>query len=83
MKNLDLTYKLFDLKIKSKAPDQIYFMSQLFQEHSHCYDRQKDKIRKSKLGKFIYFSCHSFPLRTGKFLENTFHRYTGIWTKGR
>ena len=28
MKNLDLTYKLFDLKIKSKAPDQIYFMSQ-------------------------------------------------------
>ena len=40
MKNLDLTYKLFDLKIKSKVPDQIYFMSQLFQEHSHCYDKK-------------------------------------------
>ena len=27
MENLDLTYKLVDLKIKSKAPDQICFMS--------------------------------------------------------
>ena len=32
MESLDLTYKLVDLKIKSKAPDQIYFMSQVFQE---------------------------------------------------
>ena len=35
MESLDLTYKLFHLKIKSKAPDQIYYMSQVFQEH--CY----------------------------------------------
>ena len=34
MESLDLTFKLVDLKIKSKAPDQIYFMSQVFQEHS-------------------------------------------------
>ena len=34
MESLDLTYKLFNLKVKSKAPDQIYFMSQVFQEHS-------------------------------------------------
>ena len=31
MESLDFTYKLFDLKIKSKAPDQIYFMFQVFQ----------------------------------------------------
>ena len=42
---LDLTYKLVELKIKSEAPDQIYFVSQVFQEHSHCYDKRK-KIRK-------------------------------------
>ena len=40
MESLELTYKLFDLKIKSKAPDQIYFISQVFQEHSHCYDKR-------------------------------------------
>ena len=38
--SLDLAYKLVDLKIKSKAPDQIYFMSQVFQEHCHCYDKR-------------------------------------------
>ena len=41
MESLDLAYKLVDLKIKSKAPDQIYFMSQVFQEHSHCYDKRR------------------------------------------
>ena len=41
MEILDLTDKLVDLMIKSKAPDQIYFMSQVFQEHSHCYDKRK------------------------------------------
>ena len=41
MESLDLTYKLIALKIKSKTLDQIYFMSQVFQEHSHCYDKRK------------------------------------------
>ena len=41
MESLDFTYKLIALKIKSKTLDQIYFMSQVFQEHSHCYDKRK------------------------------------------
>ena len=41
MESLDLTYKLIALKIKSKTLDQIYFMSQVFQEHSHYYDKRK------------------------------------------
>ena len=43
MESLALTDKLFDLKIKSKSPDQIYFMSQVFQEHSYCYNDKKKK----------------------------------------
>ena len=34
MESLDLTYNLIALKIKSKTLDRIYFMSQVFQEHS-------------------------------------------------
>ena len=44
MEILDLTYKLNKLiafKIKSKALDRIYFMSQVFQEHSHSCDKRK------------------------------------------
>ena len=41
MERLDLTYNLVDLKIKSKAPDQIYFKSQVFQERRHCYKKEK------------------------------------------
>ena len=41
MESLDLTIKLVDLKVKSKAPEKIYFMSQVFQEHSDCYDKRK------------------------------------------
>ena len=33
MESLDLTKKLVDLNIKSKALDQIYLMSQVFREH--------------------------------------------------
>ena len=97
MESLDLTYNLIVLKINGKAPVQIYFMSQVFQEHSHCYDKRNYIIRKLKLGKFIHFCCHPFPIRTGvvsiphvpptfftvKFLEIVFHRYMGILAKGR
>ena len=41
MEILDLTYKLIAFKIKSKALDRIYFMSQVFQEHSHSCDKRK------------------------------------------
>ena len=40
---LDLTNKLIALKSKCKALDRIYFMSQVFQKHSHSYG--KGKIR--------------------------------------
>ena len=66
MESLDLTYKLVDLKIKSKAPDQIYFMSQVFQEPSHYYDKRWPTSAKQNLDiltkkdkyhhKTIYFS---------------------------
>ena len=52
MENLNLTYYLVDLKIKNKAPVEIYFMSRVFQEHSHCYDKRKNKkneVRKMNL----------------------------------
>ena len=41
MESLDLTYKLVDLNVKRKALDQIYFISQVFLEDSHCYDKRK------------------------------------------
>ena len=94
MESLDLTYKLIALKIKSKTLDQIYFMSQVFQEHSHCYDKRK-KIRKLKLQKFIIFAAtpslsgrgllqpHPPTFFVAKIFENFFHRYMRIWTKGR
>ena len=47
MESLDLTYKLIAFKIKSKTLDQIYFMSQVFQEHSHYYDKRKNKKMKT------------------------------------
>ena len=47
MENLDLTYNLIALKIKRKTLDQIYFMSQVFQEHSHCYDNRNKKENES------------------------------------
>ena len=54
MERHELTYKLVDLKIESKALDQIYFMSSVFQEHSHCYDkRKKNKIKIAKIYLFL------------------------------
>ena len=64
MESLDLAYKLVDLKIKSKAPDQIYFMSQVFQEHSHCYYKTK-KNKKMKLTKIYLFLLPSLPSQDG------------------
>ena len=91
MESLDLTYKLIALKIKSKTPDRMYFMSQVFQEHSHCYDKRK-KWENENL--FIFAAtpslsgqgdcCNPHPLTfsTAKTFEKIFHRYMGIWTKG-
>ena len=58
MESLDLTYKLIALKI-----DRIYFMSQVFQEHSHCYDKRKN--RKMKTTKIYLFLLPSLPTQDG------------------
>ena len=89
MESFDLSCNFGRPKNKNKkTPDQIYFMSQVYQEHSHCYD--KGKKRNSKLGKFIYFCCHLFPLRTGGVVAtppppptvNFWNFFLGIWTQG-
>ena len=54
MESLDLTNKLIALKIKSEALDRIYFMSQVFQEHSHCYDKRKKQENENYDNLFIY-----------------------------
>ena len=59
MESLDLTFQLADLKIKSKAPDQIYFMIQVFQEHSHCYDKRKKKENENYENLFIFVATPS------------------------
>ena len=54
MESFGLTYKLIALKIKSNTLDQIYFMSQVFQEHSHCYDKGKnEKMKTTKIYLFL------------------------------
>ena len=64
MESFDLTCKLVDLKIKSKAPDQIYFISQVFQEHRHCYDKVKNK--KIKIRKICLFLLPLLPSQNGE-----------------
>ena len=59
MESLDLTYKSVDLNIKSKALDQIYFMSQVFHEHIHCYDKRKNT--KMKITKIYLFLLPPLP----------------------
>ena len=54
MESLDLAYKLVDLKIKSKAPDQMDFMSQVFQVHSHSYDKRKKSENENYENLFIF-----------------------------
>ena len=94
MESLDLTYKLIALKIKSKPLDQIYFMSQVFQEHSHCYNKRKKKENENYKNLYIFAATPSLSGRgvqppphpptffMAKMFENVFHRYMGIWTKG-
>ena len=97
MESLDLTNKLIALKIKSKTLDRIYFMSQISQEHNHCYDKRKNK--KMKITKIYLFLLPHLPSQDGgrlfqpssppppnfftaKIFEKFFHRYMGIWKKG-
>ena len=63
MESLDLSNKLIALKIKSKALDRIDFMSQVFQEHSHCYDKRKNK--KMKITKIYLFLLPPVPSQDG------------------
>ena len=63
MESLDLTYKLIVLKIKSKTLDRIYFMSQVFQEHSHCYDKRKIHKNENYENLFIFAATPSLSER--------------------
>ena len=40
--------------IKSKTLEQIYFMSQVFQKHSHCYDKRKKQENQNYKNLFIF-----------------------------
>ena len=60
MESLDLSYKFVDLKIKSKAPDQIYFVFQNFQNHNHYYDNRY-KYRKMKIIEIYLFLLPPLP----------------------
>ena len=65
MKSLDLTDKLITLKIKSKTLDQIYFMSQVFGEHNHCYDKRKKKENENYKKLFIFAATPFLSGREG------------------
>ena len=56
MESLDLTYKLIALKIKSKTLDRIYFMSQVFQEHSQKIKGKNKKMKITKI--YLFFSAN-------------------------
>ena len=89
-----MTNKLIALKIKSEALDRIYFMSQVFQEHSHCYDKRKKQENENYDNLFIYAATPSLSGRGGgycnlplphsptfymaKIFKVFFHRYIGV-----
>ena len=59
MESIDLAYNLVDLKIKGKAPVQIYVSSLCLKYFRNVVIVMiKGKKRKFKLGKFIYFCCN-------------------------
>ena len=62
MESLNLTYKLIALKIKSKTLDRIYFMSQVFQEHSQ---KTEGKNKKMKITKIYLFFLPTLPSQDG------------------
>ena len=97
MESFDLTYKLIALNIKSKTLDQIYFMSQVFQNIVIVMTKEKNK--KMKTTKIYLFLLPPLPSQDGggllhcspphpptffmgKIFEKNFHRYMSIWTKG-
>ena len=94
MESLGLTYKLIAVKIKSKTLDQIYFMSQVFQEHSHCYDKREKWENENYENLFIFAATPSLSGRGGggcnnptpqlfpwqKFLKNFF---IDTWVSGQ
>ena len=63
MESLDLTYKLIALKIKSKTLDQIYFMSQVFQNIVIVMTKGKNK--KMKTTKIYLFLLPPLPSQDG------------------
>ena len=65
MESLDLTFKLMALKIKSKTLDRIYFMSHVLQEHSHCYDKRKNKENENYENLLFFAATPSLSGRGG------------------
>ena len=94
MESLGLTYNLIYLKIKSKSPVQIYFMSRVFRNIVIVVTRGKNN--KIKIRKIYLFLLPNLPYQDGggvlqprtpnffygKIFEIIFHSYIGIWTKG-
>ena len=70
MESLDLTNKLIALKIKSKTVDRIYFMSQVLQEHSHCYDKRKNKENENYENLLIFAATPSLSGGGGGLLQS-------------
>ena len=90
MESLGLRYKSIALKIERKTLDRIYFMSQVFQEHSHCYNKRKKEGNENYENLFIFAAIPSLSRQgvccnpppptffTAKIFENFFHKYMGI-----
>ena len=66
---LDLTYKLVDLKIKSKAPDQIYFMSRGEYFRNIGIIMTKGKNKEMKIAKIYLLLLPPLPFRDGGLLQ--------------
>ena len=63
MESFDLTYKLIALNIKSKTLEQIYFMSQVFQNIVIVMTKGKNK--KMKTTKIYLFLLPPLPSQDG------------------